>query len=202
MDTSTYDLQLTTIQAHVKQTCCCYLPFIPLLFLALGSKVMSGSMNTGEFVHNRINVGMNDAYGSQSSLRCNCWDFWASLVAQLVKNLPAMQETPVAKIHWKRDRLPTPVFLGFPGGSAGKESACSVGDLGSIPGLGRFPAEGNSYPLQYSSLENSKDCRAHGVTKNRWDFCPGPLDGMVVEQISSKNVPMQKTLRSFGIMSC
>ena len=60
MDTSTYDLQLTTIQAHVKQTCCCYLPFIPLLFLALGSKVTSGSMNTGEFVHNRINVGMND----------------------------------------------------------------------------------------------------------------------------------------------
>ena len=47
----------------------------------------------------------------------------------LVKNLPAMQETPVRflgqKIHWRRDRLPTPVFLGFPGGSAGKESACN-----------------------------------------------------------------------------
>ena len=39
------------------------------------------------------------------------------------------------KIHWRRDRLPTPVFLGFPCGSAGKESACNVGDLGSIPGL-------------------------------------------------------------------
>ena len=53
-----------------------------------------------------------------------------------------------------RDRLPTPVFLGFPGGS-GKESACKVGDLGSIPGLGRSPGEENSYPLQYSGLENS-----------------------------------------------
>ena len=49
----------------------------------------------------------------------------------------------------------TLVFLGFPGGSAGKESACDVGDLGSILGLGRFPGEGNSYPLQYSGMENS-----------------------------------------------
>ena len=49
-------------------------------------------------------------------------------------------------------------FLGFPGGSAGKESACNAGDLGSIPGLGRSPGEGNSYPLQYSGLENSMDC--------------------------------------------
>ena len=46
--------------------------------------------------------------------------------------------------------LPTPVFLGFPGGSDGKEFACNVGDLGSIPGLGRSPGEGIGYPLQYS----------------------------------------------------
>ena len=46
---------------------------------------------------------------------------------------------------------------GFPGGSNGKESACNVGDLGSIPGLGRSPGEGSSYPLQYSGLENSMD---------------------------------------------
>ena len=44
---------------------------------------------------------------------------------------------------------------GFPYGSAGKESACSVGDLGSIPGLGRSSGEGKGYPLQYSGLENS-----------------------------------------------
>ena len=56
----------------------------------------------------------------------------------------------VRKIFWRRDRLPTPVFLGFPGGSAGKESACNAGDLGSIPGSGRFPGEGIGYPLQYS----------------------------------------------------
>ena len=46
--------------------------------------------------------------------------------------------------------LPTPVFLGFPGGSAGKESACNAGDLGSIPGQGRSAGEGTGYPLQYS----------------------------------------------------
>ena len=47
---------------------------------------------------------------------------------------------------------------GFPYGSAGKESACNVGDLGSFPGLERSPGEGKGYPLQYSGLENSMDC--------------------------------------------
>ena len=48
----------------------------------------------------------------------------------------------------------------FPGGSDGKETACDAGDLGSIPGLGRFPGEGKGYPFQYGSLpmENSMDC--------------------------------------------
>ena len=55
----------------------------------------------------------------------------------------------------------------FPGGSAGKESACNTGDLGLIPGLGRSPGEGNSYPLQYSGLENSMEYIVHGVAKSR-----------------------------------
>ena len=100
----------------------------------------------------------------------------ASLIAQLVKNLPAMQETLVQflcrKIHWRRDRLPIPVFLGFPSGSDGKESACNVGDLGSVPGSGRSPGGEHGNPLQYSSLENSMDRGAwwatvHGVPKSQ-----------------------------------
>ena len=56
------------------------------------------------------------------------------------------------------------VFLGFPCGSASKESAGSAGDLGSSPGLGRSPGEGNGYPLQYPGLENSMDLYiVHGV---------------------------------------
>ena len=51
-------------------------------------------------------------------------------------------------------------------GSAGKESACNVGNLGLIPGLGRSPEEGNYYTLQYSVLENSMDCVVHGFRKN------------------------------------
>ena len=78
---------------------------------------------------------------------------WASLVAQLVKNLPAMQETPVhswvGKIRWRRDSLPTPVFLGFPCGSAGKEFMLQCGRPGLNPGLGRSPGEGKGYPLQF-----------------------------------------------------
>ena len=61
---------------------------------------------------------------------------------------------------------PATSIVGFPGGSAGREAACNVGDLGSIPGLGQFPEEGNGYPLQYSGLENSMDCIVHGVTKS------------------------------------
>ena len=55
----------------------------------------------------------------------------------------------------------------FPCGSAGKESACNVGDLGPITGLGRPPGEEKGYPLQHSGLENSMDCIVHGVTKSR-----------------------------------
>ena len=60
-------------------------------------------------------------------------------------------------LHWRRDRLPTPIFLGFPCGLAGKEPACNAGDLDSILGLGRSPGEGKGYLLQYSGLGNSKD---------------------------------------------
>ena len=66
----------------------------------------------------------------------------------------------VGKIRWRRDRLPTPVFLGFPCGSAGKESACNAEDLGSIPGLGRSPGKGHGIPLQYSGLENLRGQRS------------------------------------------
>ena len=55
--------------------------------------------------------------------------------------------------------------MGFPCGSAEKESTCNAGDLGSIPGFGRSPGEGKGYPLQYSGLENSMDCIVHGVSK-------------------------------------
>ena len=62
--------------------------------------------------------------------------------------------------------------MGAQGGSDGKESACSEGDLGSIPGLGRSPGEGNGNPLQCSCLENSMDrgvwwAIVHGVTKSQ-----------------------------------
>ena len=66
------------------------------------------------------------------------------------------------------------VALGFPCGSAGKEPACNVGDLGSIPGLRRCPGEGKGYPLQYSGLENSKGLKESDLTEqlslSLWDM--------------------------------
>ena len=81
-----------------------------------------------------------------------------------------MWETPFRSLGledpWRRDRLPTPVFLGFPVGSDCEESVCNAGDLGSVPGLGRSPGEGKGRPLQYSGLDNSMDCVVHGVAKS------------------------------------
>ena len=90
------------------------------------------------------------------------------LRTQLGNNPFAMQETPVrfdscaGKFPWGRDRLLTLVFLGFPCSSAGKESACNVGDLGSFPGLGRSPGKRKGYSLQYSGLENFMDVQSWG----------------------------------------
>ena len=91
----------------------------------------------------------------------------SSVGKEFTYNAGDLFDSWVEKICWRRDRLPTPVFLGFPCGSDGKESACSAGDLSLIPGLGRSPGEGKGYPLQYSGLENSMDCIVHGVTKSQ-----------------------------------
>ena len=73
----------------------------------------------------------------------------ARLRAQLAKNPPAVQETrvrsPGQKDPLEKGKAPTPVFLGFPGGSAGEESTCNEGDLGSISGSGRSPGKGKGY---------------------------------------------------------
>ena len=87
-----------------------------------------------------------------------------SLIVKLVKNSlqcwrPRLNSW-VGKIYWRRDGLPTPVFLGLPCGSAGKKYACNVGDLSLILGLGRSSGEGKGYPLQCSGLENSMDCKS------------------------------------------
>ena len=63
-------------------------------------------------------------------------------------------------------KVPLSMEISFTCGSAGKESACSAGDLGLITGLGRSPGEGKGYSLQYSGLENSRDCTVYGVAKS------------------------------------
>ena len=82
-----------------------------------------------------------------------------------------MQETPVRFLGWEgpleKGQLPTPVFLVFPGGSAGKESTHNAGDLGSIPGLGRSPREGKGYIHSSILAWKIQDCTVHGITKSR-----------------------------------
>ena len=80
---------------------------------------------------------------------------WAALKKICLQCRRSWFNSCVGKIPWRRDRLPSPVFLGFPGDSDGKESACNMGDLGSNPGLGGSPEKGKGYPLQYSCLEKS-----------------------------------------------
>ena len=70
-----------------------------------------------------------------------------------------------ARILFCRSIIKGKPILSFPCGSAGKESACNVGDLGSIHGLGGSPGEGKGCPLQYSGLEDSIDCIVYGVAE-------------------------------------
>ena len=105
----------------------------------------------------------------------NCLDLRPShdylLIAQLLKiHLQCRRpqfDSWLVKIRWRKDRLPTLVFLGLPCGSAGEESACHVVVLGLIPGLGRYPGKRKVYPFQYSGLENSMDCLVHGSQRVR-----------------------------------
>ena len=90
------------------------------------------------------------------------------LVAQLVKKSVYNAGDPssyswVRKIPWRRDRLPTPVLFVFSGVSDSKESACNVGDLGSISGLRRSSGREHGNPLQYSCLENPHGQRSLSV---------------------------------------
>ena len=78
-----------------------------------------------------------------------------------------------------------PVFLGFPCGSAGKESNCNTGDLGSTLGLALPPGEGKDYPLQHSGLENSVDCVVHGIAKS-----PTQLEQLSLSLSSTQSFPV------------
>ena len=81
-------------------------------------------------------------------------------------------------------------------GSADKESSCNAGDLGLIPGLERSPREGNGYPVQYSGLENSMDCRVHGVTESdmtEWlSLSPCSVELTVLKVAELKDIPPLK----------
>ena len=114
---------------------------------------------------------MKYAFRTQSESWINC-----TMVAQLGKDLLQWRrfwfDSWVGKIPWRRDGLPTPVFLGFPCSSDGKESACNSGDLGSILELGRSLGWEHGYPLQYACLENPHGQRSlvalvHGVAKSQ-----------------------------------
>ena len=97
-----------------------------------------------------------------------------------------MQMTPVQFLGWRRERLPTLVFLGISGSSDGKEFACNLADVGSIPGWGRYPGEGNGNPLQYSGLENPHGQRSL-VGCSPW----GRKESDMTERLSTHTVDEQ-----------
>ena len=99
-----------------------------------------------------------------------CWK-WGFLVAHLVKNPPAMQETLVQFLGWEgpleKGEATNSSILELPGGSDGKESTRNAGDLNLIPGLGRSPGGGHGIPVQYSCLDRGGWwATVHGVAKS------------------------------------
>ena len=107
----------------------------------------------------------NTGVGSHSLLQVSSQPRDWTLVFCVTGRFFTIWATREAHIH-KYTHIHTIYPLGFPCDSAGKESDCNVGDLGSIPGLGRSPGEGKGYPLQYFDLESSMDCIVHGVAKS------------------------------------
>ena len=103
----------------------------------------------------------------------HCW--WASVEGDYIRakgpQLPSPRRVVILSFCHRSPSTIILVFaflsLGFPGGSASKESACNAGDLGLIPGLERSLGKGKGYPLQYCVLENSMNCMVHGVAKSR-----------------------------------
>ena len=91
------------------------------------------------------------------------WDTGPDMTVREPRGLDfASQEEP--KKGFSQKKVPPDAHSGFPGGSDGKVSACNAGDLGLISGSGRFPGEGNGYPLQCSCLENPMDSGAWRTT--------------------------------------
>ena len=131
-----------------------------------GSDGKESSLSEGD-LDSIPGLGRSPGEGQGSSLQYSCLEnsmdrrAWQDTVHGVAKSW-----IPLNDFHFQC------LERGFPGGSDGKESACSGRDPGSIPGSGRFPGEGNGYSLQYSYLENSMDRGAwqatvHGVTNSR-----------------------------------
>ena len=95
----------------------------------------------------------------------------------------------IGKTPWRRDRLLTPLLLGFPCGSDDKECSCNAGELDSISGSGKSSEEGNGYPLQFSCLENSMDRGAWPAQKVRhdWATCTSPTHSSMCSSTSVLN---------------
>ena len=114
-------------------------------------------------------MGVRQALSAGEVLTCDCFKTSGDLFLHL-KSFSAFFTSYLPYPGLSKCLILQPVMcMGFPGGSAGKESTCNVGDLGSIPALGRSPGEGNGYPLQYSGLENSMDCTVMGLRRVRHD---------------------------------
>ena len=98
-------------------------------------------------------VSLEDfAFGHSS---CSVDQLCLTLCDPMDCSMPDFPEFAQIHVHWVDDAIQSshPVFLGFPGGSTSEESTCNVGNLGSIPGVGRSPGEGKGYLLQYSRLQ-------------------------------------------------
>ena len=127
-------------------------------------------------------LSLNSSVVKESACHCTRprFDFW------------------VGKFPWRRDRLPTPVFLGFPGGSDDEESACNAGDASSIPGSGSSPGEGIDYPFRYSwvflaaqMVKNPPAMQETWVRSLGWG--DPPEEGMVTHSsILAWRIPMDR----------
>ena len=145
-----------------------FFPFLPLLFNYSTTKIYNLS---GEGINWEIGVDIDTVL------------YIKEITSKVLLNSTGNSTQYSVMAYTRKEPTEEWVYLyvSFPGGSDGKESARNAGDLGSIPGSKRSPEEGNGYPLQYSWLENSMDRGAWRATYSPW----GCKESDMTEQLST-----------------
>ena len=156
-------MSIESVMSSYHLILCCPLLLLPSIFPSIRVFSSKSVLLIRWPKYWNFSISPSNQYSGQISFRIGWFDLLA--IQGFLKSL--LQHHISKSLTLRSNLWYSAFFRGFPRGSAGKESACNVGDLASIPGLRGSPGEGKGYLLQYSGLGNSMDSIVHGVPKSQ-----------------------------------